>query len=365
MAGFFLPIYRKVCLGLVSLAFLASAALAQPVTVIGPITPGDCTAFNSTTVLKDGGIPCGAGHFANPTGAVGLAVVNGVASTAMRSDAAPPLSASVQSALTGTNGQILVGTGGFGFASIVLGGDCTFTSPNIVCTKTGGVNFGPFATQAAPCSIAQGCTGQITATLGFQALAPVPTRAGDVIYWNGSAWVTLAGNNSGTQTLTENSSGVPSWSAAGSGSVTSVTCGTGLSGGTFTTSGTCAVNLTSFINSLGADVNLNNTGTYFDGPSVAQGTSGIWYASGTITATDTATANINCKLWDGTTVMASTNLNINGAGGNFSASLSGVITTPAANIRISCKDASTVNGKMIFNFTGNSKDSTVTAHRIQ
>src|SRR6266851_2215763 len=159
-------------------------------------------------------------------------------------DAAPPLSASVQSALTGTNGQILVGTGGFGFASIVLGGDCTFTSPNIVCTKTGGVNFGPFATQAAPCSIAQGCTGQITATLGFQALAPVPTRAGDVIYWNGSAWVTLAGNNSGTQTLTENSSGVPSWSAAGSGSVTSVTCGTGLSGGTFTTSGTFAVNLT-------------------------------------------------------------------------------------------------------------------------
>ena len=56
---------------LLLIAGLASA-LAQNVTVIGPITPGDCTAFNSTTVVKDGGIPCGTGHFANPTGAVGF-----------------------------------------------------------------------------------------------------------------------------------------------------------------------------------------------------------------------------------------------------------------------------------------------------
>jgi len=123
-----------------------TGALAQNVTVIGPITPGDCTAFNSPTVVKDGGLPCGAGHFANPTGAVGLTAVPGVATTSMRSDAAPPLSASVQSALTGTTGQILIGTGGFGFSAMALGGDCTFTSPNITCTKTSGVAFGTFAT---------------------------------------------------------------------------------------------------------------------------------------------------------------------------------------------------------------------------
>jgi hypothetical protein len=34
------------------------ACAAQSVTVIGPITPGDCTMFNSVTVVKDGGIPC-------------------------------------------------------------------------------------------------------------------------------------------------------------------------------------------------------------------------------------------------------------------------------------------------------------------
>lgn len=76
---------------------------------------------------------------------------------------------------------------------------------------------------------------------------PSPTRAGDIIYWNGSTWVTLAGNNSGTQTLQENSSGVPSWaSVAGTGTVTSV--GIAADGGetttgncTVTTSGTCTV----------------------------------------------------------------------------------------------------------------------------
>ena len=34
------------------------AAIAQPVTVIGPITSGDCPSFSSTTVLKDAGFVC-------------------------------------------------------------------------------------------------------------------------------------------------------------------------------------------------------------------------------------------------------------------------------------------------------------------
>lgn len=43
-------------------------------------------------------------------------------------------------------------------------------------------------------------------------VTPTLTRAGDIIYWNGSAWVTVAGNNSGTAMLTENASGAPSFS---------------------------------------------------------------------------------------------------------------------------------------------------------
>jgi hypothetical protein len=59
-------------------------------------------------------------------------------------------------------------------------------------------------------------------------ITPTPTRAGDIVYWNGSAWVTLAGNNSGTQVLQETSAGVPSWVAGGSGTVTSITPGAGI-----------------------------------------------------------------------------------------------------------------------------------------
>lgn len=84
-------------------------------------------------------------------------------------------------------------------------------------------------------------TAFVTGAVSSKLPAPTPTRAGDIIYWNGSAWVTLAGNNSGTQILQENSSGVPSWVAAAAG-VTQVTCGTGLSGGVITTTGNCAVN---------------------------------------------------------------------------------------------------------------------------
>jgi hypothetical protein len=119
--------------------------------------------------------------------------------------------------------------------------------------------------------------------------------------------------------------------------------------------------------SLGADVLLNNTANYFDGPSVAQGTSGTWWASGTVTFTEAVASNFYAKLWDGTTVIASSGLTIpsGGAGANpWSISLSGWITNPAGNIRISCRDATATTGKIVFNFTGNSKDSTVSVYRI-
>lgn len=118
-------------------------------------------------------------------------------------------------------------------------------------------------------------------------------------------------------------------------------------------------------NSLGADVLLNNIGTYFDGPSIAQGTSGTWWASGTVTLQDSAVAAIPCKLWDGTTVIASVNGFISVANSNNAVTLSGFISSPAGNIRISCKDATNTTGKILFNTTGNSKDSTISAHRIQ
>jgi hypothetical protein len=89
-------------------------------------------------------------------------------------------------------------------------------------------------------------------------------------------------------------------------------------------------------------------------------------ATGTVTVTDSAaSAAFYCKLWDGTTVIASGSSYINSATQRMAIALSGVIASPAANIKISCRDSTTTNGAINFNLTGNSKDSTLTAVRIQ
>lgn len=117
--------------------------------------------------------------------------------------------------------------------------------------------------------------------------------------------------------------------------------------------------------SLGADVALNNTGTSFDGPSVAQGTAGIWFVSGKVTIQDTAgIAAVDCKLWDGTTIIDSARVQFSGPTVPLTCTLSGFISSPAGNLRISCKDVTSTSGQILFNVTGNSKDSTITAIRI-
>lgn len=118
-------------------------------------------------------------------------------------------------------------------------------------------------------------------------------------------------------------------------------------------------------NSLGANVLLNNTALYFDGPSVAQGSTGIWYVTTTFSLVDPTAGNnyIYAKLWDGTTVIASAQiLALNTTA--IPTTLAGFITNPAGNLRISCRDISTTAGYFIANGTGLGKDSTITAFRI-
>jgi hypothetical protein len=130
-------------------------------------------------------------------------------------------------------------------------------------------------------------------------------------------------------------------------------------------SGSLGVSLAKITASLGADVALNNTANFFDGPSVAQGTTGTWFVSGTVTLVDTAgAAQFQCKLWDGTTVISSSAASSAGANFFASVSLSGYLASPAANIRISVKDISSVSGKISFNQSGTLKDSTLSAYRI-
>lgn len=123
---------------------------------------------------------------------------------------------------------------------------------------------------------------------------------------------------------------------------------------------------TALTNSLSGDVALNNTSNYFDGPTVAQGTTGTWFASGQVTVKDTAgIALFYWKLWDGTTVIASGLSNqFSGAASGVTISCSGYIASPAGNIRISVRDAGSTSGSILANDSGNSKDSTISVFRI-
>ena len=132
------------------------------------------------------------------------------------------------------------------------------------------------------------------------------------------------------------------------------------------TTGAASGFLSSLTKATTANITSSSTSVYTDGPTVAQGSSGVWYAVGTLTVTDSAAARQwMAKLWDGTTTIASAASQISAATGPGSITLGGVITSPAGNIRMSCIPLSAVaTFSMLFNFSGNSADCNVTAIRI-
>lgn len=130
--------------------------------------------------------------------------------------------------------------------------------------------------------------------------------------------------------------------------------------------GAISLNTAPITASLGADVALNNTSNYFDGPSVAQGTVGTWLVIGTVTMNDAIGPDtIYLKLWDGTSApLASAVFNMVAANNPGCATLMGIAVSPVGNLRISAKDIARTTGLFVFNASGNSKDCTITAIRI-
>lgn len=359
---------------------------------------------------------------------------------------------------------LMVQGGGTGGApnTFTLGGDCTFSTPNVTCTKTNGVSFSSLATTTPGTGVATalgvnvGTAGAFVVNggaLGTPSSGTATNLTGlpiSGISGLGSGVGTALGNtaggaggfalvnssvssfSAGTTGLTPNSAttgavtlagtlvianggtncavasitcfnNITGFSAAGttgttstnlvfstnavlvnpalgtpaSGVATNLTgTASGLTAGNVTTNAnltglvtsvgnTTALNLAQVTNSLSGDVALNNIANYFDGPSIAQGATGTWFASGSVTLLDTAgTAVFLCKLWDGTTVIDSRVTTAGAASQNVAMTLSGQLATPAGNLRISCRDQTSTSGAMKFNSSGNSKDSTITAFRI-
>lgn len=171
-----------------------------------------------------------------------------------------------------SSGQLAIGSATDPVCRTVSG-DATLSAAGVVALATVNANVGTFGSSSQTVTLTINgkglITGAVAQSISAPALFPTPVRAGDVIYWNGSSWVTLAGNNSGSVFLAENASGVPSWAA---GTVTGVASVGGLTGAVGITASDLAVSGSSIqlsaarrTISAGCAINATATATCSDG----------------------------------------------------------------------------------------------------
>ena len=133
--------------------------------------------------------------------------------------------------------------------------------------------------------------------------------------------------------------------------------------GTSTTTTTSIVTFLTKSTTLDIAISVS-TGTYTDGPAVAQGSAGTWYASGTVTLVSASGGPfVYVRLWDGTSVIASATTDPANTAFFTTVSLSGILVSPAGNLRLSARTTS-VSQTIKFNGSGDALDSTITAMRI-
>lgn len=157
-----------------------------------------------------------------------------------------------------------------------------------------------------------------TPATAFNNIAPTATRAGDLVYWNGTTWTHLSGNNSGTQVASENSSGVPSWLSDAT-TVNSQSCALG---------GSCTVTV-----AIGSGVTGLGTGVasaLANNASAANGfplyTFGAWTPAVTASSTaGTPSYNFSVGSYEETGRLVTV---------RFTVSLSGWTGSPSGNVSI-------------------------------
>lgn len=121
--------------------------------------------------------------------------------------------------------------------------------------------------------------------------------------------------------------------------------------------------LSSISEALGADSSAITTNTFVEIIDVAQGTTGTFLAMVSFTLLCNANSIPFFKLWDGTTVIASGGVNIGGSAARFPVHLSGLITSPAGNIRLSVNENNAGSTVVKYDSSGQGKDTVLTVVR--
>lgn len=99
---------------------------------------------------------------------------------------------------------------------------------------------------------------------------------------------------------------------------------------------------------LSADVALNNTANYFDVVNTGSigGAGQTWKITACATVADTGgVANIEVRIWDGTTVYTNTTVTVPASSGTMVVTIVAIVTqSAAATYRLSCKDQTATTG---------------------
>lgn len=234
---------------LATIGFISSAS-AQSISQTGSVTPGHLPCFVTSGVVQD----CGSSTGSPRIGSLGI-FGNGGTPFAITSTSTPG----------SPTGQY-----------VQLGMGVTTSGATISVTPFGGLSTVPLNININGTVIPIGGTSWLSAIIDSQ----IGSTQGGILYRGASLWSLLPPGSSGQLLQSLGAGANPQWAAGtGGGTVTAVTAGTGLTGGTITTSGIIA---------LSTPVTVPNGGT--GATSLAAHTVLIGNGTSAVTVTSTGTS---------------------------------------------------------------------------
>lgn len=115
-------------------------------------------------------------------------------------------------------------------------------------------------------------------------------------------------------------------------------------------------------NSLSANITFNTSFT--DGPSINVGNVGTWFVSGGLTYQLATAGTADFIIWDGVTLIQSGSNAPQGVGASAQSSLSGIITNPQGNLKLSILVNTSVGTLRSKTFGGSNLATYIAAYRI-